>query len=309
LQAVAAKSSATRKGEPRLNPPQINEVVARLKEVEWATDQKADIDLSMFYSPKTESMIVSLQKYLADKRAAGTEDKIDKWIRMVATNRLTGHSAGFFSVYSFPPNQAVSAEAQIRINARREQSPPDRDVPAIIIKKTQSLLRSLTQTERDGLMKAAMDARFYCCGAQERAPMEDETVDLVVTSPPFLDVVQYVKDNWLRCWFNGIDGEAVQKSMTIVRTIDAWSAAMKEVLIELHRLLRSGGWLAFEVGEVRKGSVLLDEIIAPIGITVGFKCRAIVINQQTFTKTASCWGIENNHGGTNTNRIVLFWKP
>jgi len=30
------------------------------------------------------------------------------WVRMVALGRLTGHSPGFFSVYTLPPNQAVT---------------------------------------------------------------------------------------------------------------------------------------------------------------------------------------------------------
>jgi hypothetical protein len=34
-----------------------------------------------------------------------------------------------------------------------------------------------------------------------------------------------------------------------------------------------------------------------------------MINQQEFTKTAHCWGVTNNAGGTNSNRIVLFRKP
>jgi hypothetical protein len=35
----------------------------------------------------------------------------------------------------------------------------------------------------------------------------------------------------------------------------------------------------------------------------------VVINAQQFTKTANCWGVENNAKGTNTNRIVVFRKP
>ena len=47
---------------------------------------------------------------------------VDDWIRMVCLNRLTGHSAGFFSVYTLPPNQAVSvrrAAQDQRSSARR----------------------------------------------------------------------------------------------------------------------------------------------------------------------------------------------
>jgi len=32
----------------------------------------------------------------------------------------------------------------------------------------------------------------------------------------------------------------------------------------------------------------------------------VMINAQEFTKTANCWGIDNNKYGTNTNRIVVL---
>jgi hypothetical protein len=32
----------------------------------------------------------------------------------------------------------------------------------------------------------------------------------------------------------------------------------------------------------------------------------VLINDQQFTKTANCWGVDNMAKGTNTNRIVLF---
>lgn len=57
----------------------------------------------------------------AQREEAGTLSDADRWIRMVAVNRLTGHSAGFFSVYTLPPNQAVSPRAQAKINERLEQ--------------------------------------------------------------------------------------------------------------------------------------------------------------------------------------------
>jgi hypothetical protein len=228
---------------------------------------------------------------------------------MVATNRLTGHSAGFFSVYTLPPNQAVTQESQRKINAQRNQHPPDRNVPEIIVRKSKSLLRDLTSSENESLKKASARVQYFCQDAGEQIPLPADSINLVVTSPPFLDTVQYAKDNWLRCWFNNIDAESVAHRITTARDIGAWSEVMRRVLIEVKRLLAPGAWIAWEVGEVRKGTVLLDEIIAPIGLAVGLECHAIVVNRQTFTKTANCWGISNNQAGTNTNRIVLFRKP
>jgi hypothetical protein len=35
----------------------------------------------------------------------------------------------------------------------------------------------------------------------------------------------------------------------------------------------------------------------------------VLINDHEFTKTANCWGVDNNSKGTNTNRVVVFCKP
>ncbi|MGQ0750128.1 MAG: site-specific DNA-methyltransferase, partial [Betaproteobacteria bacterium] len=139
--------------------------------------------------------------------------------------------------------------------------------------------------------------------------IESESVQLTVTSPPFLNVVQYARDNWLRCWFNGYDADRVGERITMSTTVEEWSLAMSAVLQELHRVTRRGGWVAFEVGEIRRGEVRLEEVVAPLGMEAGFECTVILINTQEFTKTANIWGVHNNRSGTNSNRIVLFRKP
>ena len=96
--------------------------------------------LEVFYHPETLREICALREYLLARDRSGSLDGVDRWIRMVAVNRLTGHSPGFFSVYTLPPNQAASAAAQLKINARRKQVPPRRDVRALIVAKTRSLL-------------------------------------------------------------------------------------------------------------------------------------------------------------------------
>jgi hypothetical protein len=293
---------------PRLEPPEQSEVEGRLEAIPLESGHRAEIDLSMFFSPTTERQVVALRMYLLERAASGAEDGVDRWIRMVATNRLTGHSTGFFSVYTLPPNQATSQEAQRRINERRSQTPPDRDVRGIIARKSRSLLRGVSRETRARLGAMAARAVLLCQDAREAVPLAQASVGLVVTSPPFLNVVQYAKDNWLRCWFNGIDAESVGAGITAAPSVEAWASVMTGALSAVARVLRPGGWVAFEVGEVRGGTVLLDEIVAPLGPRVGLEPRAIVVNEQEFTKTAHCWGVSNNRGGTNTNRIVLFEK-
>lgn len=296
---------------PRIAPPRLDAVRNRLSEIDFKAEtviDPKDPDLTPFYHPETERQLRALRQYLCERRQTGREDCIDRWIRMVATNRLTGHSPGFFSVYTLPPNQATTPERQREINLRRNQTPPPRDVAEIIMKKSAQLLSGLSEAQRAHMADLAEDAVFMTGRAQQLHAISDAGIQLTVTSPPFLDVVQYAEDNWLRCWFNGIDVQEVAANMSVSRSLAVWSEEMAATLRELFRVTCRGGHVAFEVGEVRNGQIRLDEAIAPLGEEAGFEVKAVLINQQRFTKTSNIWGVDNNRKGTNTNRIVLFIK-
>src|SRR5881628_4095497 len=98
-----------------------------LGQVPWHSGTIDNPDLRVFFSEKTLKHICALRSWLLDRAPlGGTADPVDDWIRMVAINRLTGHSPGFFSVYTLPPNQAVSVQSQRKINQSRNQQPPRR---------------------------------------------------------------------------------------------------------------------------------------------------------------------------------------
>ncbi len=294
--------------EPRLLVPDFYVLETYLNNIPLKKGLKADIDLSMFYHPDTESEIVSLRNYILTKEKNNELNDFDKWIRMVATNRLTGHSKGFFSVYTMPPNQAVLPERQIKINKERNQKPEYKDIKEIILNKTKSLIRTVNNTQKTRLKNIHKTAIFLNEDARETFDIPDNFVQLTVTSPPFLDIVQYGKDNWLRGWFNGINIYEVEKRITMSKTVEQWSKVMQLVFNELYRITKKGGYVAFEVGEVKNGKIKLEEYVIPMGVKSGFKPLAVIINRQKFTKTANIWGIKNNKKGTNSNRIVLFEK-
>lgn len=293
--------------EPRLQPPSFDEVRERLSRIDWTADAELPENLLTFYHPETLREICALKAYLLQRLENGWLDAVDGWIRMVAVNRLTGHSAGFFSVYTLPPNQAVSVVRQQKINAARNQVPPRRSVPTLILKKSRSLMTDADEPTRRVLSSVAGRYRLLTEPAATTPDLESSSVDLVVTSPPFLNVVDYAGDNWLRCWFCGIDPTEVK--LTVPTKIHDWREAMTSVFSELARVLRPGGHVAFEVGEVRGGRVRLEEHVIPCGIHAGLEPLLVLINSQDFTKTAACWGVDNNSKGTNTNRIVLFRNP
>jgi hypothetical protein len=293
--------------EPRLFPPAIADIADRLRQVPWKDVGGIREDLLVFYHIDTLREISALRNYLLERERSGRLDGTDRWLRMVAVNRLTGHSPGFFSVYTLPPNQAVSVEAQAKINAERGQTPPRRDVPRLILAKSRSLLADVDDRLRAEVRSLHARAQLVTAHAASTPQLASESIGLVVTSPPFLDVVDYAADNWLRCWFCGIDPTSV--AMTAVKQPAEWQEAMYQVFLELLRVLRSERFVAFEVGEVRGGRLRLEELVLPAAARAGFQACAVIVNSQRFTKTANCWGVSNNEKGTNSNRIVLLRKP
>lgn len=283
--------------EPRINPPTLAQVCDRLAMIPWARfDSVENKHLLAFYHPQVLARIEGLRAWLIARERHGDLDQTDRWIRMVAVNRLTGHSAGFFSVYTMPPNQAVSVERQLDINRKRGQVPPLRDVVEIIRKKSANLL------SQGGTR--APEKLFLTGPADDTPQIADGAVALTVTSPPFLDVVNYEADNWLRCWFLGIDPRTVRISRH--RNVGDWQAFVASTLTELARVTRPGGHIAFEVGEVRNGTVRLEENVIAAAAGLPLTTLGVMINRQNFTKTSNCWGVSNNTDGTNSNRIVLF---
>lgn len=294
--------------KPRVQPPTLIEISNRLDEIDFNKEIEPDIDLTMFYHERTLKEILALRDYLKNKNKLNNEDHIDIWIRMVATNRLTGHSKGFFSVFTLPPNQAVSQNSQIKINEKRNQTPEYRNVKNIIIGKSKDLLKDISERIRIRLWNIKDLSKFTNCDAGSTNIIDSDSISLTVTSPPFLDIVQYANDNWLRCWFNNLDVNIISKGIEMSKTLEMWNHFISRVFNQLYRITKNGGYVAFEVGEVRNGKVKLDENVVNIGINSGFKCLGILINDQIFTKTSNIWGVDNNDKGTNTNRIVIFKK-
>ena len=244
---------------PRLNPPEIQEIEVRLASIPWSRFSALRVDLLAFYHPQTLQEITALRDYLLEKDAANQLDAIDAWIRLVALNRLSGHSAGFFSVRTMPPNQAVPIARQVAINARNRQTPSDRDVAELILKKSRSLLRHLTTEQRHQLDSLAPKHRIRTGLAEKLEHIEDQSVHLVITSPPFLNVVNYRQDNWLRCWFAGIDPASIPR---LTASTVQWVDDITKAIREMRRVVKYGGHIAIEVGEVKKGQIKMEEVVA-----------------------------------------------
>ncbi|MCS7013159.1 MAG: DNA methyltransferase [Chloroherpetonaceae bacterium] len=288
----------------KTHPVSLADIERRLRTFDLSCPVTLDehLDLLVFYHPDTLKELLNLRREIQQHY-----DDVNRFIELIAVSRLHGHSDGFFSVYSFP-QIAVSPDAQRKINEKRRQTPPYREVKSRILRKAELSLQGAARFQER--FPESLLNRIHTGDSRQMPWIESETVDLVVTSPPFLDKVDYLKDNWLKAWFYGIEASAFKESLVQTRNLEEWKVFIRDTLRELYRVVKPNGVVVVEVGEVvYKQRVLnLDEIVAELGEDVGFSIYAVLVNKQRFTKLANCFGVSNNEKGTNTNRCVVLVK-
>ncbi|APX98001.1 class I SAM-dependent methyltransferase [Natronorubrum daqingense] len=83
-------------------------------------------------------------------------------------------------------------------------------------------------------------------------PFEDDTADFVLTSPPYMHMLDYSWNNWLRLWWLDEDRSAEQDSLNQTSKVELFRSFMTDVIAELDRVLKSDSRAIIVIGDVRK---------------------------------------------------------
>ncbi|MCB1157654.1 MAG: site-specific DNA-methyltransferase [Leptospiraceae bacterium] len=261
-------------------------------------ESKEDEGLLAFFHKDTLKEIKNLKQLYKKDSSAEMQ-----YIMLTALSRLHGHSPGFFSVYTFP-QFSISPEAQKKNNIKRNQTPEYRAVKPRILAK---MKRDLSSPLPPFYHEFARHNIYSNHSATNMFSLSDSIADLAVTSPPFLDKVDYIQDNWMKTWFLGYDKEDV-KDISIIHNLDSWTSFIQATLKECSRVMKKKALFVIEVGEVKKGKEMinLDELVIQASKNTNMNWVKTYINSQSFTKLSNCWNVSNNKLGTNTNRCVVF---
>ncbi len=298
---------AVRLARAKTEPVGLDEVVLRLNEVDFRRPVNLGAykdTFAPFYHPDTYRELLNLRSFISKDA-----DRVNRFIELIAVSRLHGHSPGFFSVYSFP-QISIPPQNQRQINIKRGQVPEYRAVAPRIIKKAAHALRDGFTSEFFSVSSANA---YRVSDARKLDWLASNSVDLIVTSPPFLDKVDYVTDNWLENWFIDSSPETFAGNVVMSSSLEAWQQFIGDVLAEFARVLKPGGFAVVEVGEVECGGniINLDEVVADEACKLSagdtrLSVHEVLINKQNFTKLANCFNVDNNRKGTNTNRLVVL---
>lgn len=88
-------------------------------------------------------------------------------------------------------------------------------------------------------------------------PFRDASMDLILTSPPYYDALDYARDNRLRLWFLGQrDWRNLQPRL--IKGNTKYENHMRQCLREMYRLLKPGKTCVLIVGEVQRNGSTRD---------------------------------------------------
>ena len=92
-------------------------------------------------------------------------------------------------------------------------------------------------------------------------------IDCVVTSPPYMNALDYFRDNRLRLWF--LEETLDVRQDRSLNTSDAFEAMMRGLVVQLARAVRPRGYCVFIVGDssLRGGAHFPSEIVARAFLT------------------------------------------
>lgn len=148
---------------------------------------------------------------------------------------------------------------------------------------------------------------------------------LIVTSPPYLNVVRYGKFNWIRLWLLGESVSDVDRSLRVEATdrrlalsdrmrFKGYCGFLKTVLTECATVLRDDGVCAVTIGDVRNKEhgertlaleaweSMKDEVPLVLG-------AAVVDDVNQLGKVSKIWGLAHRGEATKVDRVLLFHKP
>lgn len=98
-----------------------------------------------------------------------------------------------------------------------------------------------------------------------RAPVESvdlpDRIGCVITSPPYMNTLDYQRDNRLRLWF--LDGTYSERADRALTTISGFQSLIKNLAVQLDQKIQQDGYCIFVVGEqsFRNGDHFPSEVL------------------------------------------------
>jgi DNA methylase len=253
--------------------------------------------IRMLYTDETLRQLIYLRRALGQ----GSADSLLRAMTlgmMHANHSQKGATRGF-SV-SMPNTFAMGPAYVEQYIAKHGLVAPECDVFAMLAAR-------LDRMELPPSSRTA--GRAWQQDATQRLGLGTSQPRLVLTSPPYLQVIKYGKYNWVRLWFLGEDPKDVDASLTTTSSPARYLRFMTDVLNQLRCVLAEDAFVALVIGDVRRGDEQLNlarSVADQVAIPGGWHCHGTVVDRlPTQHKVSRIWKTQPGRA-TKVDRVLLL---
>jgi DNA modification methylase len=130
-------------------------------------------------------------------------------------------------------------------------------------------------------------ARIYEADTR-KIPLEDNSADVIISSPPYYDTLDYISSNKLRLALLGLDLNAQEKLKTdLIQQRKTYLEEMRKTAFEVRRVLKPHGLCIFILGDLHTAKFSLNtaEDVFKVYQQEGFNVHGIVTDEIPSEKT------------------------
>jgi hypothetical protein len=263
-------------------------------------------EIHLIFHPRTLAQLCYLRRKLLN-----SEKQVDKYLTGISLGILHGSeradgSSGYASI-DMPNTFSMSPEYVRRFVQTKQLNRNYRDIFDLLRQKTERVYKRHFNLCQSGIvLKADVKNLSQMSGLKEF----HKKVDLIITSPPYLGIVNYAKQNWIRSWFMDKDPLLVSEQLDDDLNLHEWITFAKNFVGELKFFLKKTGTAVFVIGDVAKSKTSVIPLAREFCLMVkenGFFNNVWCFNDsiEDADKTTRIWG-DTKGGATANDRIVIL---
>lgn len=290
------------------------EIFLRIDELEKRYDtslyqQEANAqseEVHLIFHPRTLAQLCYLRRKLLKSQTA-----IDKYLIGITLGILHGGerangTSGYASI-DMPNTFSMSPDYVRKFVQTNQLNRFYRDVFGLLREKTERLFKKHSGIKQTGVVVKA-NARNL--SQIELLKPFQKKVSLILTSPPYLGIVNYAKQNWIRSWFLSQNPDNVSAELDDDLTLEEWIKFSRQVVTELKKFLKKDGVAVFVIGDVAKSRTsvipLAREFARMVREKKIFKNVWCINDSISGTdKTTRIWA-DTKGNATATDRVVFL---
>ena len=255
-------------------------------------------DIRMLYARNTLDQLCFLRERLGDSQT-------DAFITAMILGMLHGNHSKSGATRGFSismPNTFAMSPGYVKSYIKEHNLlAPEVDVFSLLTQKV----------DRLALPTRSLKHGHAWEGDARRPPKKVAKAKLLLSSPPYLQVIKYAKYNWVRLWYLGHDWRDVDNRLMASGSLERYCTFLRTSLEASSGLLTKDAVVALVIGDVRRGDEQLNlahEVTAKVAEPSGWRHLGTVTDEFPIERKVSRIWKSNSGRATKVDRVVLLTK-